>query len=171
MRILTFIKRCLNRLSKESKAAIGYTTSNIAQKAVSIVLVPIYVRLMTMDEYGTYSYYQSLIPFLMIFCTFNITGPAIYKGLNKYKENSNEYISNALGVITFLSSMVFLTFIIGYFFSYSRMKSLVGIDGVLGCACIVDVWAMYVCSLWRCKNRYDFRYKPVILMNYMISFS
>ena len=163
------LAKLYNKLSSESRAATWYTVSNVANKAVSTLFIPIYIRIMTMSEYGMYSYYHSLIPFLMIVCTLNMTGPIIYKGLKDHEDNRDAYISSSLGVMTLLSALVFFAFQSGYLISNDSMSSLLGLEYSLGLCLVVDVWSTYVGSIWQCRNRYEFKYKSVIIFNFVLS--
>lgn len=169
MNILKEIQQRMSNLKLESKTAIWYTASNVAQKGVSLLLVPIYIRIMSTQEYGIYTYYHTLIPFLMIICTFNATGPAIYKGLNTFAGFEEKFISNVLGFITFLSAVVFLIFFLGYSLVGKLFGELMGINMYLGCMCVLEVWATYATSVWRCKKRYEYKYKPVVAVNLILS--
>lgn len=55
-----------------AKAAIWYTISSIVQKGIGMFFIPVYVHLMSTEEYGTYTLFQSWEGIVMIFTTLNL---------------------------------------------------------------------------------------------------
>lgn len=157
------------KFNKENKATLWYIIGKVIQKGIAIVLIPIYIRVMSMQEYGLYTLYNSLIPFLMVICTINATGTAYYKGLTQNYDERDRYTTGTLGLISFLSSLWFLVIIIGYAFADSTAKKIIGLPYSLAVLIIVDVWSLYVEDLWFAKRRYELAYKSVVLISVLQS--
>ena len=56
----------------EVKASIYYTICSIVQKCIVLITLPIFTRLMTTQQYGQYSIYQSWMNIVAIFATLNL---------------------------------------------------------------------------------------------------
>ena len=53
-------------LSVQAKAALWFTICSFLQKGISFITVPIFTRLMSTEEYGTYTVYLSWLQILTI---------------------------------------------------------------------------------------------------------
>ena len=59
---MKFISKYLNKYKSMpvgAKAAAWYTICNLLQKGIMFIVVPIYTRMLTTSEYGTYTIFQS----------------------------------------------------------------------------------------------------------------
>ena len=57
------------KLSLPIKAVFWFTIGSFIQKAISIITVPIFTRLMSTEEYGIVNIYNSWSSILIIICT------------------------------------------------------------------------------------------------------
>lgn len=86
-------------IGKPAKAGIFYISTNVLTKAISLLLSPIYTRLLLPSEYGVFSLYVTWCGILTVFISLGISGGAIYRGLGKFSNCESDLISSALGVI------------------------------------------------------------------------
>ena len=98
----------------QAKASIWYTICNFLQKGISFIIVPIYVRLLTTDEYGAWSVFQSWRDILIIFASLNLFSGVYTKTLVDNKDDRDRYTSSMQG----LGTVVSLGFLIIYFFTH-----------------------------------------------------
>ena len=61
------------KLSKEVKSSLSYTVCSIVQKVLSIITTPLFSRLLTVEQYGQLSVYNSWAAILTIFITLNLS--------------------------------------------------------------------------------------------------
>ena len=59
-------------LSKPVKAALWYTVCNFINKGIALLTTPIFTRILTEEQYGTVSIFQSWFNILIIFTSLNI---------------------------------------------------------------------------------------------------
>lgn len=71
-----------------AKATLWYTIANILVKGVALLSTPIFTRVMTEEQYGTYTVFQSWYSIIIIFTSLNIFLGGYTKGLLKYKDSS-----------------------------------------------------------------------------------
>ncbi len=92
----------MSNSNKAVKAGIGYTVGNYLLKGLTFFSIPIFSRLMSTSDYGTYNTfaaYESII--------FVIIGLALHSSFKnakyKYADNFNDYISSCMtvGLISF----------------------------------------------------------------------
>lgn len=99
------VKR-LPKLNIPALAGMWYTLSSVLERGSAIIFTPIYTRLLLPEAYGVYSVYTSFLSIVTVFATLEISGGAVYRGLEQFKDKS-QFISSAFGLIT-LSSLVSL---------------------------------------------------------------
>ena len=100
-------------LSIEAKASLWYLFCNLAQKGISFIVIPLYTRLLTTSEYGTYTVFQSWRDLILIFATLNLSAGVFTRGLVKNDGSNDKYtaqmqgLSSAVAVLTFLIVLLF----------------------------------------------------------------
>ena len=90
-------------MAVQAKASIWYTICNFFQKGISFIAVPIYVRLLTTDEYGDWSVFQSWRDILIIFASLNLFSGVYTKTLVDNKDDRDRYTSSMQGLGTIVS--------------------------------------------------------------------
>lgn len=105
------IKDQLIKSSLVKQAGI-YTISNLLEKGIPFVILPILTRLLTKEDVGFYTLYQAILSLLIPLYTFSIDSSII---LNYFKIDKNKfkiYFSNGLFlfliILTILTSVSFL---------------------------------------------------------------
>ena len=56
----------------QAKASLWYTACNFIQHGIAFLVVPIYTRILSTDEYGDWSVFQSWAGILIIFASLNL---------------------------------------------------------------------------------------------------
>ena len=80
MQISNGIQKYKN-LSQPVKASFWFTVCNILNKGIALISTPIFVRILTTDQYGDYSVFQSWYSIIIIFATLNLFSGNYGKGL------------------------------------------------------------------------------------------
>lgn len=100
------------QLERPVKAALWYTVSNIIQKGISFLTIPIYIRLLTTAEYGRYSVFMSWKEILLIFVTLNLYCGIFTKAMVQYDNERDSFTSSMLGLSTTTTILFFCLFLI-----------------------------------------------------------
>ena len=85
-----------------AKASMWYTASSILSKGISALCTPIFTRLLTPSEYGLYPLYNTWLSVVTVIVTLELTGGVIYRGLQKFEDKKDEFISSAFGLFLFV---------------------------------------------------------------------
>lgn len=72
---------------------------------IQLITVP-FTRILTAEQYGQYSLYQSWLSIISIFATLNLSSGVFNNGMLKYKEERTKYISSMQGLSTIVSLLV-----------------------------------------------------------------
>ena len=83
--MLKKIKLFYNKIPQGIKASIWFTVCSIIQKGIQLITVPFFTRILTAEQYGQYSLYQSWLSIISIFATLNLSSGVFNNGMLKYK--------------------------------------------------------------------------------------
>lgn len=149
-----------NKLSKPAKAGLWFTVCGFIQKGISFITVPIFTRLLTTSQYGTVSVYNSWLSLVSIFCTLNLFYGGFNNGMLDHESRRDEYVSAIQGLITFIT----VIWVGIYFISRPLWNGLFEMGTLLVLVMFVEILATSALSLWSARERYEFRYKNLVLI-------
>lgn len=140
-----------NKFNSMTKGTFWFALSYLLQKAISIFSTPVFTRLFTTEEYGTYSMYSTWLSIILVISTFNISGPVYNTLSHKYSDEQDGLWTNTLcveiGTVLFAFSVFF---VFEYFFGI-----LSGIDLTLLILIFFNVISNIMSSLWLSKSKYQ----------------
>ena len=94
----------------EVKASIYYTICSIVQKCIVLITLPIFTRLMTTQQYGQYSIYQSWMNIVAIFATLNLQYGSFDTAMIKFENDRDRYISSIQGIVSVLTLITLIIY-------------------------------------------------------------
>lgn len=133
------LKRKVTSANKFTVDTFLYTIGDFLNKGIIFLTIPIFSRILSVEDYGVLSIYQLFYSVLIVLLTLNFPG-AVTQRLFEKKENENLFIQVNLKfaiVFSFVFGLI-LTFS-EVFFSYS---SNLGLDSKYYYICIADVFFM-----------------------------
>lgn len=151
-------------LAIEIKATICFLVCSFLQKGISVVTTPIFTRLMSTQEYGQYSVFQSWLDIVTIFVSLKLCAGVFLQGIVK-QENKDRFASAMQGlsfVLTILWSIIYCIF---HDF-FNKVTSLTTIQMV---AMLSLIWTTGVFGYWSVEQRMENRYKPLIIITLLTS--
>ena len=120
-----------NELNIQAKAAIWFVVCSILQKGISFITVPIFTRLLTTEQYGTYSLYLSWLQILTIITSLYLYHGVFNNAMVKFENDRNRYISCVQGLTMLLDLGAFLIYIVAYRFGLEGRDLNIGIRSLL----------------------------------------
>jgi O-antigen/teichoic acid export membrane protein len=148
------------KLSINVRSGLWYTVSNVLQKGLGFITIPIFTRILTTEQYGTVSLYYSWRDIVMIFCTFNLFSGVFNNGMVRYEDKRNEFLSSIQSLITILSILFFLL----YLSFYVNLNKLFGIGTILVTFMFTDIVLNAAVLLWSAKERFENKYAPYSIL-------
>lgn len=149
------------------KVSIWFTFCNFFQKGISMLSVPIFTRLMTTDEYGVYSVYQSWYQILTVIVTLNLFAGVYNKGLVKYEDDKDRFTSSMQGLSTFTTIVFFFIYLIAIDF-WTKIFELTPIYML---SMFMELMFVPAYSYWSARQRFEYRYKGLVLVTVIMSLS
>lgn len=149
----------------QAKASIWYTICNFFQKGISLIAVPIYVRLLTTEEYGEWSVFQSWRDILIIFASLNLFAGVFTKALVDNENDRDRYTSSMQG----LGTLVTLGMLIIYFCTHEWCNKLIGLSTPYMMLLFLYFIVYPAFSFWGTRQRVEYKYKPMIAVTVIVT--
>lgn len=162
------MKKYLNKyhnLSAPIKASLWFTVCNILQKGISMVTIPIFTRLLTTEQYGVYSVYQSWYSIIIVFTTLHLYYGVFNNGMIKYENDKNGFTSSIQGLATTTTAIFFFIYLLGI----DHWNRLLNLPTVLVLVIFVDLFFTPAYSFWAAKQRFEFKYRSLVWVTVFIA--
>ncbi len=150
-----------HRLNRPAAASIWYTASNIAAKGISLLLTPVFTRLLSPAEYGAYTLYTSWLGIFTVIGTLEICGAFIYSAFAKSGKRSCDLALSGVLLLFLLNLSLFIL----YSIFKSRFDGFSGLGGLLTCMLILQVFFDSILNIFSALKRYSYNYKAVCAVN------
>ena len=147
------------------KAALWFTVCNIAQKGISFITTPIFTRILTTEQYGEFTLYSSWQGIITIFATLNLFYGVYNNGMTKFSEDRPRFTSSLQGLSTVITLFVAAI----YLCSMEFWNQLLGLSTLYMLTMFVELLAIPAFNFWSASQRYDYRYKGLIVASMTIS--
>ena len=151
--------------SVELKATLSYTVCNILQRCMSFITLPLFTRLLTKEEYGQSSVFQSWESIAGIFISMYLAYGSFNRAMVKYEDRRDEYISSINGIVTVFG----LLFLAIYLPFRDFFNGIFELPTILIVFMVIHIVLGNAISCWQAKNRFEFKYKPVIAQMLIMS--
>ena len=161
MVIIDRLKNKYNALGKPAKASFWYMFCNVVQKGIAFLVVPIYTRVLTLDEYGLYSTFQSWKEIILIFASLYLYAGVFTKAMVDLENDQKKpYTSSMQGLTTCLT----LTLALIYFPLRSYINPFVEMDTItMGLLLLFCVFSPSI-NFWSVRQRVEYKYIKMILV-------
>lgn len=152
-------------LPVQLKASFWFLVCSFLQKGISVITTPIFTRLLSTQEYGSYNVYTSWQNILVIFITLNLFYGVYTKGLIKFETNRETFSSSMYGLV---SALVVIWLII-YLPLHEWWNSFLDLRTAEVLMMILSIWATSIFSFWAAAQRFDYKYRKLVLLTIIVS--
>lgn len=162
------LKKLLNKyhaMKPPVKAALWFTLCGIIQKGISMLSTPIFTRLMTKEQYGVFTVYNSWYGVLSILGTMHLYYSAYNNAMTKYPEDRPRITSSMQGLTTVLTIVLFGVYCIRPSFWNGLLK----LSSLYVLVMFAELLFLPAYSFWAAKERYDYKYRKLIVTTIIIA--
>lgn len=156
------VQRALDKYKSfpvQVRASFWSLVCGVLQRGISVIVTPIFTRLMSTSEYGQFVTFQSWLELLGLFLTLRLYYGVFTQGLVRRAEGDEDtYTSALIGLMTALELVglaVYLPFR-GFWNSLTDLNTLQMI-----CIFIVS-WASGLFAFWTSRQRIEYRYRALV---------
>ena len=154
----------IREMSAPVKASLAFTISGIVQKGIGFITTPIFTRIMSTQDYGTYSLYLSWYSIVILVSSLNLT-VAYNNALIKYKEQEKKACSSFLGISTTISFALFAL----YFLNQDFWNEILGLPSIITLLMLFQCMVEPAFHLWAARERFYYKYKTQIIYTIFIA--
>lgn len=164
-----FFKKFIDRYKKMdivTKSSIWFVFANILHKCIQFIVVPMYTRILPVEEYGIYTLFQSWLSIVNIIATLNLAGAAFDKGLMKFRSERNQFVSSMQGLTITVTILVAGC----WYFAGKGIFEHLGISvKYMGLILICCVFSSAF-GFWSIREKFEQRFRKLVGITVAISF-
>ena len=147
-------------LSPVAKATFWFFFCNILIKCISMVTTPIFTRLLPTEQFGIFNTFQSWNLILTILVTLRLDYGVFNKGMSQYADHRDDYTATMQCLTSFLALLALSVYLV----FHEQINRATGLTTFLSVALFAQVFFYSAIPFWTLRQRYDFRYKSVVLV-------
>lgn len=147
------------------KASVWFVVCTFFQKGITILTAPIFIRMLSTEEYGLFQTFTSWMNVLTVLATLNLYLGMYMRGLVKYSERRRQFSASmqclclvlvtVWTIVYFLIGDVFRKFIP---FTHQQMLMM-----------FVLIWTTAAFSFWAAEQRVELKYRALVFMTVSVS--
>jgi len=149
------------------KASLWFLICSFLQKGIQMITTPIFTRLLTTDEFGRYSVFNSWLGILSIFISLNLYAGVYTQGLVKFSEDRSIFSSSLQGLTTAIS----IIWTIVYLLFHESLNKVFGLSTVQMLAMTLMIWSTAAFSFWAAEQRVNYCYRKLVIVTLVVSFA
>lgn len=153
------------KLNLGIKVSLWFTFCNFFQKGISMLSVPIFTRIMSTEEYGIFSVYQSWYSILTIVVTLNLFAGVYNKGLVKFENKRDEFTTAMLG----LSGCSTILFFLFYCIDISMWDKVFELKPSYMIIMFAEMLCVPAYSYWSARQRFEYKYRSLVISTVIMS--
>lgn len=159
------LKKEYNTISVPVKAAFWFMVCNIVQKGISMITIPLFTRLLTTEEYGLFSVYQSWYMIIGIFASLNLQDAAFNTGMVKFSDDKDDFIMSLQSLTTILTLFLLLLYLGGMDF----WNEIFELPTILVLTMFVELLFIPAYSFWSARQKFEYKYIALIFSTLFIA--
>jgi O-antigen/teichoic acid export membrane protein len=152
-------------LSAPVKSAVWFVICSMLQKGIFYLTMPVFTRLLTTEQYGVYTMYQSWFSIITIVCTLNLSYNVFHRAMVKYADDKDGYTSSMQGLVLVITLIVFSTFL---FFPEQWESALELPDELVFCM-FLEMLLSPAFFFWATRQRFEYRYVALVIVSVSIT--
>lgn len=158
------IKKTKN-LSLPVKASLAFMLCSFMQRGISTLTTPIFTRLLTTEQYGYYSIFNSWLDIVSVFTTLKLSGSVFMQALVKFEDDKDELTASTAGLGTTITLLVMCI----YLPLRTWINRLMGMTTLVMICIFAASWATMMFELWADQKRNEYKYKPLVALTIFTS--
>lgn len=148
-------------LSLGKRAALWFVFCSFLQKGITFFTTPLFTRLLSTEQFGYWTLFQSWEAVLTVVVTFNLTSGCYMQSLVKFDDQKDDLTSSFVTLLTF-TLLVFLGI---FLIAPNFFSALVGLPVRYVLAMFISIWASAMFSFWSVRQRVDLNYIPFVALS------
>lgn len=154
-----------NAIPVQVKASGWFFICSIIQKIISVISTAVFTRIMSTEDYGLISIYNSWTDILVMVASLNLAVGCFNVGMTRYESARKQWVSS-LQLLSILSAMFFSVLFLSLYNYWCRW---IRLPFVCVVAMIPTFFTIPALNLWTAKQRYECSYKKLVFVSLLYS--
>lgn len=150
---------------REVRAAFWFTVCSFLQKGISELSTPIFTRILTTEEYGQFSVFNTWLNFATVIVVLKLFAGVYTQGLVKYESDQKTYVSSMQGLSLSLTLLWTIIYLVGKTF----WNNLLSLTTTQMLCMLIMIWASSCFNLWATQQRVLLKYRKLIIITIVTS--
>ncbi len=146
--------------AKALRSGVWYTLSNFLLQGIAFITTPIFTRLMTKSDFGSFSNYTAWLSIVAIVCTLEFKS-SVSRAYYDFTEDFDGYLSS----ITFLGTLITAGFYALVLIFRGFFESLLGMDFLYINIMFLNVLFAPALEILQAKHRIQLKYKAFVAVS------
>ena len=142
------------------RASFWFLVCAFLQKGISVLTTPIFTRLLSTDEYGRFSVFNSWLSILAVFVSMNLYSGVYVQGLVKFEDSKRQFSSAMQG----LSLVLTIGWVIIYLLFRDFWNELLSLTTVQMISMFLLIWTTAVFQFWAVEQRVELKYQRLVVL-------
>lgn len=138
-----------------ARSALWFTICNFLQRGTALIVVPIFTRLLTEQQYGVCNVYFAWFDIFVLFTSLKLPYEGLNNGLIRYEGDKDGYTSAIQGLVMVLTCTVGVI----YWLLRNQLAPYIGLSSFLMAVMFVQLLLNPSLNLWTNRQRFDYRYR------------
>lgn len=147
-----------NILTEQKKATFWYFVANVIQKFSTFLVIPLYTRIFSLEEYGIYTITDSWMEILLVITSLNLYQNTFNVAVKKY-DDKNGVASAFCGLSIFITAI----FCLILFVLEKVFIKILNANQLILIAYCIFLLSSPIVSIWYTMKRYFYEYKALIV--------
>ncbi len=147
------------KLSLPLRAGFWFAVSGVLQKSIAFVTLPIFTRLLTPEEYGIVTIFNSWESILLLLVSLNVFYGAFNTAMMDFENERDAYASSLVSLMIAFGVFWFLVYLI----FQSLLNSLMELSFLMVCVMFIQVISQGVVSIWLARCKFSYEYVSVVI--------
>lgn len=145
--------------------SLCFLICSFLQKGVSIIVTPIFTRMMSTSEYGNYNIFTSWESIIIVFVSLDLSAGVYNQGLIKYEEDQKKYSSSMIGLTTLIFSFWFIIYLIFRNF----FNGLFSMSTTYMILMFIYMFTYTIFTFWASEQRTNYKYQKLVIITLIAS--
>lgn len=154
-----------NTLSTPLKATIWFFVCSVLQRGISVITTPIFTRLLTPEEYGQFSVFNSWLAIITTIVTMQLAAGVYTMGIVKFKDEEHVFTSSLQG-LTLTLCLVWTGIYLLFRDFWNNVFELTTVQML---AMMLMIWSSTTFTFWMTTQRNAYRYRMLIVVTLIVS--
>lgn len=166
---MKLLNKAINKYQKipiAARATLWFVFCSTLQKGISLITTPIFTRIMSTEQYGQFTVYNSWLQIITIITTLRLDYAVFNKGMSKYKDDRDMYTSTMQSLTFIITLVVFLIYLI----FHNAINKLIELPTFIMVAMFCELLVFPAVNFWTIRKRYEYIYRSVVIRTVLMVF-